>query len=254
MVSVFRALLPFSVNPNGFTHIFSEHILKPHHQGAIPLLRNSDPLWMSLYLVAGISLLVLIRHAYLRDFFSLANWFSGQQSQRKLSRDESGQFRFYPVLMNLFFVMNLAYLAYQVNTNFHLILKGSAFILQFLFFFVCILALIFYKWIINRILATVSNEPKLVSEYDLITASSNQLTGLILFPLIVLNTFSNLLPQFVFLTSLSVLGFMLLFKWGKGFVLGALEERIGILQILTYFCALEILPQLMAVKFIIETF
>jgi hypothetical protein len=108
--------------------------------------------------------------------------------------------------------------------------------------------------VVNQFLISVTNETKVITDYSIISAASNQSAGLILFPLMVMNAFSSLYPQFTLYFALFSLGTMLLLKWSKGIVLGLMEERIGLLQIFTYFCALEILPGLIAVKYVIETF
>jgi len=202
----------------------------------------------------GICLLVVIRHVYFQNLSRLGIWNFGLQSQRKFTREESGRARFYPQFLGLFFVLNTTFLAYLVNQNFHLILNGRTFLVQFLFFFTLVLFVLVLKWFLNKLIATITGETRIVSEYNHISSSTDQLAGLLLFPLIVLNAFSEILPQFVFITSLCLLGFMLLLKWSRGFVLGLAEERVGILQILAYFCALEILPQLIVVKYIVQTF
>ncbi len=82
----------------------------------------------------------------------------------------------------------------------------------------------------------------------------NQSFGLFLFPLIVLMEFSKFNPLiFIWCASL-VLGTAVLLKWYRGVLMSLVVERIGLLQIFSYFCALEILPVFVLVKYIIETF
>jgi hypothetical protein len=53
---------------------------------------------------------------------------------------------------------------------------------------------------------------------------------------------------------LLVLAMVVLLKWYRGLLMSLVIERIGLLQIFSYFCGLEILPVFVLVKYIIETF
>ncbi len=69
--------------------------------------------------------------------------------------------------------------------------------------------------------------------------------------LVELSTFNPL----IFLSAASVILIAMQgFKWYKGLTYALVDNRVGLLQIFTYFCSLEILPVLVLVKFIIETF
>jgi hypothetical protein len=75
-----------------------------------------------------------------------------------------------------------------------------------------------------------------------------------MFPCMVLAELSRFNPL-VFLSAASVILLaMHVFKWYRGLVFALIENRVGLLQIFTYFCSLEILPVLVLVKFIIEKF
>ena len=160
----------------------------------------------------------------------------------------------YPQLLNLFFVLNLSFLAFSVNKRFNILFQNKGFLTQVLFFMGLILLILSLKAILNGLLVVISSKEKFIQEYRLISGSMNRVSGLFLFPLLLLLGFSELDTHFTLILSLCLVGLMLLIKWVKGLLLGIGEEGLGILQILTYFCALEILPQLVLVKYTIETF
>jgi hypothetical protein len=51
-----------------------------------------------------------------------------------------------------------------------------------------------------------------------------------------------------------ILSSSIIYRWYRGVIIGLIEERVGLLQTFTYFCGLEILPVIVLVKYIIETF
>lgn len=112
----------------------------------------------------------------------------------------------------------------------------------------------FTKTIINRLIAFFTNEDKLIGDYSTRSSLINQAFGIFLFPLIVLLEFSPFNPLTFISLALVVLALSFLLKWYHGLIKGLIDERIGLLQIFTYFCGLEILPVFVLVKFVIETF
>lgn len=173
---------------------------------------------------------------------------------KSLERDQYGLLKFSSIVLNIFFVLNLAFLVYKINGLHKLILINQSQLFQFLFFLGLIFLFYVFKLFINEILGVITNKQKLVLEYTTSTSLINQTFGLFLFPCIILLQFSAINP-FVFISiSYLVIALSLVFKWYRGVVIGLVEERIGLLQIFTYFCGLEILPTLVVVKYIIETF
>lgn len=107
---------------------------------------------------------------------------------------------------------------------------------------------------LNKAIMFFTGSKNALHQYSYFTFIVNQTTGILIFPLIVLAQFSKL-NAFIFLsTAVVLITASIILKWVKGLVLSLLEERIGFLQTFAYFCALEILPVLVLVKFVIETF
>lgn len=150
--------------------------------------------------------------------------------------------------------MNISFLAFKFNSNYNLLFKERSFLSQITFFLVLILVLEIFRLFMDKILKSASSKTRLIKDYHLVSGNIKRASGLFLFPLLLLLGFSELDSKFLIIISISMLGLTLMIKWFKGFLLGFGEEGIGILQILTYFCALEILPQLVLVKYTIETF
>lgn len=124
------------------------------------------------------------------------------------------------------------------------------------FFFLLTATIIFFsvKGFLNKLLAVTLNDSKLIPEFVYSSFVISQTFGIFLFPCLILAEWSRLNPV-VFLSMASVILIASqIFKWYRGVVFGLIEHKVGLLQIFVYFCALEILPAIVMVKFIIETF
>jgi Domain of unknown function (DUF4271) len=254
LVFVFREPLPYNVTSFSKAHIFSEHLLQAVHRQGQVLNQGSEHIWISVYLLAGLLILTTVKKYSLQSLLRNIQFGFSFQAQRKFERKEMRRDELYPQLLNLFFVLNLSFLAFSTNRSFNILLQNKGFLTQVFFFMGLIMLILTLKTILNSLLVTISSKGKFIQEYRVISGSMNRVSGLFLFPLLLLLGFSEANTQFILILSLVLVGLMLLIKWVKGLLLSFGEEGLGILQILTYFCALEILPQLVLVKYTIETF
>lgn len=176
------------------------------------------------------------------------------QSWRQLEREEFNPFKFYSVLLSIFFFLNLTFFVYKVNTVYGLVLTGNTHLNQFIFLLCSILILFSFKGAFNKILALVVNDKRLIPEFVYSSFVISQTFGIFLFPCLILAELSSLNPTVFLSIACVILVISQVFKWYRGILFGLIEHRVGLLQIFVYFCALEILPALVMVKFIIETF
>lgn len=179
--------------------------------------------------------------------------FSSQVLQQ-LEREEFNPFKFYSLGLNLIFILNVSFLVYKINTLYKFVLVDTSHLVQFWFFFGIVLIVFLFKILVNRTLTFFTDKRKVISEYATSSTLINQSFGLFLFPLIILIEFSPFDPLVFILGALTVLAASIILKWYRGVIMGLVEERIGLLQIFSYFCGLEILPVFVLVKYIIETF
>jgi hypothetical protein len=237
-----------------YAHIFNEHLQRPSNHKGVAMLHSSESIWISVYLLTAVVILTTVKKYSLQQLIINIQFGFTFDTHRKFERKDLGRGQLYSQLLNLFFILNLSFLAYMVNTSFGIFLQGKNFLFQTLFFTGVILLLISWKAILNGLLAGISSKGKFIQEYKVVSGNLNRVTGVFLFPILLLFGFSDANTQFIVILSLFLLCLMLLIKWIKGILLCIGEEGLGILQILTYFCALEILPQLVLVKYTIETF
>jgi hypothetical protein len=235
------------------SHIFLNHLLQKQHLA--PSVKVSTELvWPSVFLIACLTLLVLIKiSSFPRVLRIVQSTFSSQILQQ-LEREEFNPFKFYSIALNVFFVLNVSFLVYKINSIYEFVLVETSYLFQFSFFLLVIALMFSFKILANRLLSFFTGERKVISEYTMSSTLVNQAFGLFLFPWIILVEFSPFNPMtFVVLASVVLMAAIIL-KWYRGIIMGLVEERIGILQIFSYFCGLEILPVFVLVKYIVETF
>jgi hypothetical protein len=215
---------------------------------------HHELIWPSVFILLCLIMLTVIKaRAFPRVLRIVQSTFSNQILQQ-LEREEMNSLKFYSLALNFFFSLNLAFLLYKVNSMYRYVLPESSDLVQFLFFFMLILLLLGFKIIVNKLVAFFTGETRLISDYLTNSVLVNQTFGLLLFPMVVLLQFTDLDPFIFIWGSVLVLVFAMLLKWYRGIIMGLVEERIGLLQIFSYFCGLEILPVIVMVKYVVETF
>jgi hypothetical protein len=245
--------LLFNVVNTGYPHIFANHLLSKHHTVPDPHLAQ-QLVWPSVFLLACFALLVIIKVTSFSKVIKLIQACFNLQAWRQLEREEFNPFKFYSVLLSLFFFLNLTFFTYKINSVFKWVLVESGSLQQFLFLFLAILVLFSFKGILNKMLSLIVNDNRIIPEFVYSSFVISQTFGIFLFPCLLLAELGNYNVTVFLSVATVILVASQLFKWYRGVLFGLIEHRVGLLQIFTYFCALEILPALVLIKFIIETF
>jgi len=241
------------VNPVSAQHIFYGHLLHPQH--ALPLIKPvTDQIWPSVFLIVCLAILALVKVSAWPKVTKIVQSSFSAQAMHLLEREEINPFKFYHLALNLLFILDLSFLCYKTNSIYTLILTQQSHFVQFCFFVLLVSLVFTFKMLLTNLLGFFTNERKVVSEYRVNSILINETFGLILFPLIVLAQFSSFDPLGFVFGGVLVVAASLLLKWYRGVIIGLVEERIGLLQTFSYFCGLEILPVLVLVKYVIETF
>lgn len=234
-------------------HILYHHLLQ--RQNTFPIIRTSlVSIWPSIFLLFCIVILVVLRVTSYQKVLKIIQSIFNFKTAKSIDGEEYKFFKFSSILLNVFFIFNIAFLCYKLNSIYKLILFEWSGVTQLLFFILFILLLLLFKFLLNRILLFISNNHKAVSEFTLIGSLISQIFSIFIFPIILILQFSKYNSLFFLHCALIILGLSVILKWYRGFLIALIEERIGLLQIFTYFCALEILPGLILLKYIIETF
>lgn len=249
----FAYLCPVKLAGVYYEHIFHQHLLPRQH--ALPVIyAGNEQVWPSVFLFVCLAILALVKvSAYSKVVKIVQSTFS-VQAMHAMEREEINPFKVYHIALTLFFLLNVSFLAYKINGIYQLILVHESHLAQFGFFLFLVCVVSGFKVLMNNLLSFFTNERKAVSEYTVNSVLVNETFGLLLFPWIILAEFSNYDPLIFVSGAVIVMAASLLLKWYRGVIIGLVEERIGLLQTFSYFCGLEILPVLVLVKYVIETF
>lgn len=236
-----------------YDHIFTEHLLKPVHGGAV--FNNADTShWPVIVLFLSVALLVLLKVTSPVRTFRVLNAAYSLQVARQIEREDYSPFKRVPLILTVVFSLTTAFLFYKLNQLYGSVLKNSEGLIQYLFFLVVVFLVYIVKYLVNRFISAVTGASHLFNEYLNNSFIINQALGVVLLPVMIVAQLSPLNPAWLVLPALLFLCFGYMLRLYRGFVFAALEEGIGILQLFVYLCALEILPLLVLVKFLVVNF
>jgi hypothetical protein len=110
------------------------------------------------------------------------------------------------------------------------------------------------KFGLKKIIGFVSETPALTTELFYNNLVINQSLGLILLPIMAIIEFSRVGVIYVLIATSIIIATSMLIKLYRGLIFSLFENHIGLLQVFIYLCALEILPFLVFIKFIVINF
>ncbi len=235
------------------THIFYDHLLQKQH--LTPLLRTqSEVIWTSVFLLFCLALIVFVKVTASSKVLKIIQSTFSSNALHELEREEGKSFKLHSVLLSLFFLLNVSFLLYKVNSFYNLVFTDNSMFMQFVIIFFILVIFIGIKTFLNQFISFLSNDKKTISEYSYNSVKINQTFGIFLFPWLILAELTKFNALIFVSGAFVVLAASLIYRWYRGVIIGLIEERVGLLQTFTYFCGLEILPVVVLVKYIIETF
>ncbi len=235
------------------SHLFYDHLLQRQHLN--PVLKNQTYLvWTSVYILFCLALIVFIRvTAYTKVIKIIQSTFNSN-ALRELEREETKGFKAHSILLSFFFLLNISFLLYKLNAFYKFVFSDKSLFLQFTLIFFIVLVFVLIKNFLNQFICFLSNNYKTLSDYSYNSIKINQTFGLFLFPWLIMAELTDFNPLIFVSGAFVVVTASVVYRWYRGVIIGLIEERIGLLQTFTYFCGLEILPVIILVKYIIETF
>lgn len=233
--------------------IFRNHLLKPIHDGAI--FNSSQQLvWPSVVLFVAVCILILLKVTMPSRILRVLNAAYSLQVARQIERENYGPFKRLSVLLNVVFVLVTAFLFYKLNQMFGAILNEASGFMQYLFFIGVIISVYVLKFISLNIVAFVTQTSATIGEYINNTLIVNQSIGVVLLPVMIIAELSPLNPIWLVFPSVLFIVLGYFFRLYRGFLFSGVEQGMGIFQLFVYLCALEILPLLVFIKFLVVKF
>lgn len=233
--------------------VFSGHNLIPSHKN--PIYVNSSLLyWPSIILFIVFAFYISIKVSDPKKILKIFISVFSLQASKQLIREDYKLYKRVSLLLSLNFILVISLLLFITNNYFGLILKSSSPIIQYLFFILVTIGVYFAKVLSVLGFSFITSRGETGKEYIFNIFVFCQITGLASFPFIVFLQFSKYPQEWFLYPTLIVCGCFYCFRMFRGIVISTLEQNVGILYIILYFCALEILPFLVLVKFLLTNF
>ncbi len=234
-------------------HLFYHHLLQK--QNASPILNKPyDVVWTSVFFLMCLAVLVFMKVTASNKVIKIIQSSFSINAMNELLREESSNYKLHSVILTLFYSFNFSFLLYKINSIYKLVFIQHDLFFQFEFILFIVLLFLGLKLVLNKLLQVLTNNKRSVIYYNSSSLKINQTLGLFLFPVLLVIEFANFNTVLFTVFSLLVILILVTIKWFRGVFTALIEERVGILQTFTYFCVLEVLPILVLVKYIIETF
>lgn len=233
--------------------LFKDHLLKPVHHTAV--FNNAQILfWPSIVLFIVLCLLVLLKATSPQKTFRVLNAAYSLQVARQIEREDYGPLKRVSLVLSAVFVLITAFLFYKLNLIFGSVLSNNGGLFQYLFFVMVIILVYSVKLIGMNIIGHITQTMSIFNEYVNNTLIINQSVGVILLPVMIIVELSPVNPVWIVFpaTLFLVLGYIL--RLYRGFLFAGIEHGVGLLQLFVYLCALEILPLLVLIKFLVVNF
>lgn len=233
--------------------LFTGHSLSPIHKD--PIFRpGTIYYWPVLVIFFVLALYVMVKLVDPKKLVKvLASPFSMQVS-KQLFREDYKINKRVSLVLSLCFVLVISYLLYVTNRYFGLILEEYSPLSQYLFFVAVICVMYTVKFMVNYLLNQLTFTKELGREYAFNVFVYCQTVALVVFPLIICLQFSRYSTELFLYPAIIVCILFYLLRLFRGFVISVMEQGVGILYIFLYLCALEILPVLVLIKFLIVNF
>lgn len=233
--------------------VFTGHSLQPIHSD--PIFREGTTLyWPSVLLFIVFALYVSIKVSAPKKIFKVFASVFSLQAAKQLLREDYKLNKRVSVFLSIGFLIVMAFLVYITNNYFGLILEGVSPLKKYLFFLTIITSMYVIKFLMTYLLSFVISEEELGKEYSFNVFVFSQTIGVVLFPVVLCIQFSKYPAEWFLYPGLIICAGFFALRLFRGIVISVLEQNVGILYIFLYLCALEILPILVLIKFLLNNF
>lgn len=247
------SLLSKEIHAENYPSVFAGHSLKTIH--TTPILKVNEPTyWQGIILFAIFSIYVLIRVSEPRKIIKIFTSVFSLQESKQLFREEFKLTKRFSILLGVGFILVMAFLIQFTNQYFGIILQDYSHLQQYGFFVMVVTLVYLVKFFANYVLAFISNNNELSREYLFNVFVFAQTIGIVIFPLIICLQFTKYPAEWFLYPSLIICAGFYGLRMFRGIIISSAEQSIGILYIFLYLCALEILPMLVLIKFLLVNF
>ena len=116
-------------------HILYHHLLQ--RQNDLPLIRTSlVSIWPSIFLLICLVILVVLRVTSYQKVIKIMQAIFNFKTAKSIDGEEYKFFKLSSILLNVFFIFNMAFLCYKLNSIYKLILVKWSGVTQLFFYFI----------------------------------------------------------------------------------------------------------------------
>lgn len=222
---------------------------------SVAVFRNGTPYyWPAFLLFFILCIYVYLNFTQPKKLVQVFLSVYSNQAAKQLYREDYRLAKSMSVLLSMAFIATMAFLLFVANSYFGLILHGSAPLTQFLFFAGTLLAMYLVKLSVNNFIGYSTLSQELNHEYTYHVFIFAQALGVLLLPLVICIQFSRYPTEWFLYPAIILCGLFYLLRFVRGFIISVVEQNVGIVYIFLYLCALEILPLLVLIKFLLVNF
>lgn len=233
--------------------MFSGHSLKIINN--TPMFNaSSTSYWPGIILFLVFFIYVLIRVSEPKKIIKIFTSVFSLQEAKQLFREEIKLTKRMSMLLAIAFILVGAFLVQVTNDYFGLILHDQSSLKQYLFFVATLSIMYIVKFLANNVLAFISSNNDLGKEYLFNVFIFSQTVGIVLFPIVVCLEFTKYPTEWFLYPALIISAGFYILRMFRGYIISVAEQNVGILYIFLYLCALEILPLLVLIKFLLVNF
>jgi len=230
--------------------LFENHELAPVHSDPLPL-SVSHPLWLFAVLMVIAALVVIVRIFYRKNISEIVRAFLSMSVSGQLMREESILLKRASLLLTIIFNLTAAFMVWQFGAGLAdklpLVLSDFG---RFLLFALIIALIYSAKYLILKLTGFIFEINREADAYIFNIFLSNNLFGMVLFPLIV---FLFLYPQLsdsgiLFIAIIAIAMLFFFYRILRGILIGRASSVWSPVYLFLYICALEFAPLAVLVK------
>ncbi|MBS1651270.1 MAG: DUF4271 domain-containing protein [Bacteroidetes bacterium] len=235
-------------------HIFYQHLLQKQGNDS-KIIYHFSEIWLSVIILISFFLLISVLIVSRYKLFSLANAVFNKRLYAQLEREElNNNFKLYRLLLRSNYFLMAGFFLFFINHYYSIIFQNLNDLLQFtliVFIFILFTAI---KYITIQFVQKTWGGKTLFSNYLFYGNCLNDLLGVLLFAVNIAFVYFEINPLLTLTLGLTFASISYVLKLYFGAIMSLIVNKVGFLQIFLYLCAVEILPILVLIKLLIQTF
>ena len=207
---------------------------------------HSGDWWITAVLFSSFTMLVVLRVFDYRRLLQLMNGMIRQSSVALLYREDYALTGRVSIMLLLNYLFTFSLFTWQALRFFGVQAEGIG---SFGLIILLVIAAYFIKILGIRILGSVFEVRESASEYSYNILLFNKMSGLILFPVVLLVAFARQIPEeFLIWAGIVSLLIFLLYRMLRALLIGLSSSSVSFFYIILYLCTLEMLPFVVMIK------